>query len=45
MIVPIEDDDLLEAVESFLATLTTSDGVVDLDPSEALIEIVDEDRE
>ena len=43
--VTIVNDNLLELIESFQGILTTSDQAVDLLPSEALIEIEDEDRE
>ena len=43
--VTIEDDNLVEFLESFQGLLTTSDPAVDLAPSIALIEIVDDDGE
>ena len=45
MVVTIEDDNLVEFVESFQGLFTTDDAAVDLAPSTALVEIFDNDRE
>ena len=45
VVVTIENDDLVEFVESFQGLLTTDDAAVDLVPSTALVEIFDDDRE
>ena len=43
--VPIEDDDVLEELEMFFATLTTSDTRVELFNSSASVSIVDNEGE
>ena len=38
------EDDILEEDEEFTLTLTTTDGSVDLNPDEANVTIIDDDR-
>ena len=38
------EDDILEEDEDFTLTLTTTDGSVDLNPDEANVIIIDDDR-
>ena len=44
MSVPITEDNDVEGMENFFATLTTNDDDVTLDPDRATIEIIDDDR-
>ena len=38
------DDDILEEDEDFTLTLNTTDGSVNLNPDEAVVTIIDDDR-